>query len=80
MPSKTTTTKITTRTTKTNTRVEISFSRLRELLGLPENVTIFVRVPGGGDWSNTDLEIDDRDRPLVAEFETVEQSVEETDE
>lgn len=36
-------------------------------LGLPENAKLKVRVPGGGDWSNTDLEIGS-DGPLTVEW------------
>lgn len=34
---------------------------------IPDGTTIFVRVPGGGDWSNTDLDIEE-DCPLIARF------------
>lgn len=36
---------------------------------LPVGATVSVRVPGGGDWSNTDLELDERDRPLEIRWE-----------
>lgn len=36
---------------------------------LPIGATVSVRVPGGGDWSNTDLELDERDRPLEIRWE-----------
>jgi len=35
----------------------------------PEHTRIFVRVPGGGDWSSTDLEIDDADGVVVSWYE-----------
>jgi hypothetical protein len=56
-----------TQTTKTTT-ITYSAQALCQLLGLPANTEIFVKVPGGGDWSNTDLDIDNRDRPLIARF------------
>lgn len=40
---------------------------------LPErNVDIYVRVPGGGDWSNTNLELDS-DTPLCIHFTIIEE-------
>jgi hypothetical protein len=46
---------------------------IRKLRQLPElkdatNVRIFVRVPGSGDYSNTDLDIEDG-CPLFVEFD-----------
>jgi len=38
---------------------------IRRAFHLPADAKIFVRVPGGGDWSNTDLEISDA-QPLQA--------------
>ena len=34
-------------------------------LGLPDDARLFMRVPGGADWSNTDLVVGD-DGPLTA--------------
>lgn len=36
---------------------------------IPIDATLSVHVPGGGDWSNTDLELDERDRPLEIRWE-----------
>jgi hypothetical protein len=47
------------RTVIVKTCVSFSAVQLRKLLKLPEDARVFVRVPGGGDWSNQDLEIDD---------------------
>jgi hypothetical protein len=33
------------------------------------NIDIFVRVPGGGDWSNTNLDIESH--PLIVEIEEI---------
>jgi len=57
--------------TKTVTTVTESFTHadLCNLLGLPEGAKIWVCVPGGGDWSNMDLIIDD-DSLLHAEVVT----------
>lgn len=41
---------------------------LRKHLSLPAEAEVFVRVPGGADWSNTDLDIDDKDTPLVVRY------------
>jgi len=62
-----------TTTTRTVDTYEFTAEELIEALKqaglLPNEIshkesTVFVRVPGGGDWSNTDLEIDE-DRPLT---------------
>lgn len=39
------------------------------ILAKEDNISVFVRVPGGGDWSNTDLEIDD-EHPVNIVVET----------
>lgn len=38
---------------------------------VPDNAGIFVRVPGGGDWSNEQLDIDDA--PIQIYYGTTEQ-------
>ena len=50
--------------TTTTTRWEFTADELKKRLRLPPDCRLFVQVPGGGDWSNTDLDIDLR--PLVA--------------
>lgn len=40
-----------------------------QLPDIPLNATISVRVPGGGDWSSTDLELDERDVMLDIRWE-----------
>ena len=55
----------------TEARYEFNEAELRKRLRLPGGARIFVRVPGGGDWSNTDLEIEDG-RPLLATVVTTE--------
>lgn len=45
--------------TQTTTEVCIPASLLRGLLKAPEDARLTVRVPSGGDWSGTDLELDD---------------------
>lgn len=47
----------------------ITAGEIRKAFGLPANAEIVVTVPGGGDWSNADLEID-QDTALVAKWET----------
>lgn len=39
---------------------------------IPEGATVFVRVPGGGDWSNENLEIDDDDCSIHVQWEETE--------
>ena len=66
-----------TTTTRTVDTYEFTAEELIEALKqaglLPNEIshkesTVFVRVPGGGDWSNTDLEIDE-DRPLTVKVD-----------
>lgn len=47
---------------------EITIADIRKRFRLPEDAEVYIRVPGGGDWSNMDLEID-TDRPLRARWE-----------
>jgi hypothetical protein len=48
---------------------EVLIKALREHVDsmIPEDAMAYVQVPGGGDWSNTDLQIDG-DLPLIVEF------------
>lgn len=46
--------------------VTYTIEEIREALHLPENAVIFVKVPGGGDWSNQELNLEDA--PLQARF------------
>lgn len=50
-------------------KVELSRSEMFELLTkagyeIPNSAEIFICIPGGGDWSNTSLDIDD-DHPVT---------------
>ena len=47
----------TTRTERTESRLELDGDTLKRLLGLPQHAEVTVTVPGGGDWSNTTLTI-----------------------
>lgn len=38
---------------------------------IPANATVVVGVPGGGDWSNTSLDIDER-TPICIAWKTIE--------
>ncbi|UFK26730.1 hypothetical protein [Roseobacter phage RDJL6] len=48
--------------TKTTTvkshSIELSGAAIKRHLGIPNNARITVAVPGGGDWSNMDLDLD----------------------
>jgi hypothetical protein len=37
---------------------------------VPENAEVFITVPGGADWSNTDLDIDSRSPVIIRWKET----------
>lgn len=58
-------------TTTTDVRIDLDSDALLGVLktafDIPENAKLHVRVPGGGDWSNTDLTIGE-DVPLVLTF------------
>lgn len=60
---------------KTRKRIEttvtkvISAEQLCSIFGLPANARVFVNVPGGGDWSNTDLDLSDTpDQGLLLQY------------
>jgi len=64
--------------TETTKRLELDGDVIRGLLAsrgvdVPRDARITVTVPGGGDWSNTDLEVDAR-CPVVVTWTEVEQS------
>jgi len=69
------------RTTRTETRIKLKMTgkELLELLrrdgqAIPKSgVDVTVRVPGGGDWSNTSLDIDD-DTPIEITFTEITES------
>lgn len=48
----------------------ISASAIREAFKLPPHAKVLFHVPGGGDWSNEDIEIDDRNDQLHVVVET----------
>ena len=52
MPTKTTITKTTTK------HVTMSAADIIKALRLPKDAKVFVNIPGGGDWSNCELELD----------------------
>jgi len=45
-------------TTATTKHVTMDAAELLKALKLPKDAKVFVTVPGGGDWSNCDLELD----------------------
>lgn len=59
---KTTTTTIQVHTASLNHESVIEYLRSKGC-DVPDNADVLVRVPGGGDWSNMDLEIG-RDTPI----------------
>lgn len=73
----------TVKTTSKSTTLRLSAAGLRSLLiedgaDIPPDAEIYVRVPGGGDWSNSKLSIQEHLGPssdgveLLIEWETVE--------
>lgn len=46
--------------TTTISTVELTASDIRKLVGAPDNAEVFIEVPGGGDWSNSDLHVQDK--------------------
>lgn len=57
---------------KTSYRVTFTVDEIREALNLPPGAELFVDVPGGGDWSNQELGLNEA--PLQARFSEVEES------
>ena len=66
-------------TKSTTTRYEIilSFDELRQIINgdlarpmaqIPRNARIYMKIPGGADWSNTDLDMGEG-YPLIIEWE-----------
>ncbi len=54
------------------TRTEI-LDALKRVRDIPPDATVHVHVPGGGDFSNMDLDLDDNETPLVVTFTTREE-------
>ena len=57
----------------TTTNKQLDTVDILQLLGLPEgarNIKVWVDVPGGGDWSNTSLDVDSG-CPLHVSYEEV---------
>ena len=59
-------------TTVVTRKVTMIFDRetLLQRLKLPDDAEIFMQVPGGGDWSHTQLDVDSENR-LYACYERV---------
>lgn len=66
-----------TTTVTTDVSYSLKLSELREALKLPPHAKLSVSVPGGGDWSNCDLELDDRDCFLDVAYSDTETKTEE---
>jgi hypothetical protein len=63
-------------TIETRHHAELDRHKLLTLLrraghNVPDNAGIFVQVPGGGDWANCTLDIDDA--PIQIHYSTVEE-------
>lgn len=56
--------------TVTTTTYEITADEIRKWQRLPKDARVEVKVPGGGDWSNTDLSLDDC--PVVVSYTVTE--------
>jgi hypothetical protein len=52
--------------TQEHMEVEITGAVLRKALGLPDDARIEFHVPGGADWANTAISIDEE--PLLASW------------
>jgi len=57
-------------TTVKTTVVTITAQDIREAFGLPSRADVTLRVPGGGDWSNTNLDL--CDHPVKARWSETE--------
>jgi hypothetical protein len=49
--------------TKITHKAELNSNDLKNYLGLPANARLYFHVPGGGDWSNGDVDIS-KDNPI----------------
>lgn len=47
----------------------ITLDDLRKKFNIPADAEVYVRVPGGADWSNTDLDL--KDAPVQVRWERV---------
>lgn len=61
-----------TKTSRYRREVKLTGAELREALGLTDRTQITVHVPGGGDWSNTDLDLDDVTLDIVEVTDKIE--------
>ncbi len=57
-------------TTTTQHSLELSGAAIKRHLGIPNDARVKVSIPGGGDWSNTDLDLDNG-TTLDIDWETV---------
>lgn len=69
----------TTVTVRTEVRMEINRPFLIEMLEaqghkIPAGADIYVQVPGGGDWSNTSLEVD-HENPIIVTWTEIDEKV-----
>ena len=55
--------------TQTTKRIELTREDIFKLLQLnePPNCAVYMMVPGGGDWSNTSLDVG-KDNPVVLQW------------
>lgn len=73
--------KKTTKTVDTTCTINLDGSDIIHLLAcsgmaVPRNASVEFSVPGGGDWSNTDIVIDESN-PIVVSYRDVEEETEE---
>ena len=65
-------------TSVTTTKYELKVTReiLLDALGIFDDgsVQVFFSVPGGGDYSNCDLDLDNKDMVVTVKYQTVEES------
>ena len=62
-------------TVETTHQVTVGRDDLLKMVGVPENATnvqVYVYVPGGGDWSSTNLDIE-KDCPVIVTYKTIQE-------
>lgn len=59
---------------KTTTTVKLDEEDLRVLAGAPKGAKVFVHVPGGGDYSSTDLDVGCGEQVIVVQWTEEEKS------
>jgi hypothetical protein len=53
---------------ETHSHVKITADDIRALAGAPAGAKVFIHVPGGGDYSSTDLDVDGNEQVVQVQW------------